>query len=158
MVRMNWTETLFVSGNVCVLAIFYTLLGSLVSYVMYHIFDTHDSNWEKRPVWFQLTDVSLETSVLALVAFWSAQIIEIAPPVFPVRKELDVLADSYVSGIFFIFAIFLFLDELTTKYKYLFEKIFTPYFNKIFPQYGSIIDFSLSYTPRKTDEEKDTTM
>jgi hypothetical protein len=158
MVRMNWKEVFFVSGNACILAIFYTLLGSLVSYVMYHIFDTHDDKWEKRPLWFQLTDVSLETALLSIVAFWSAQIIEIAPPVFPVRKELDVLVDSYISGIFFIFAIFLFLDELTTKYKYLFERIFKPFFNKIFPQYGSIIDFSLSYTPRKTDEEKDRAM
>lgn len=152
MIQMNWTETLFVSGNVCVLAIFYTLFGCLVSYVMYHIFDTHDSNWENRPLWFQLSDVSLETAILSLVAFWSAQLIEIAPPVFPVRKELDILVDSYVSGIFFIFAIFLFLDELTTKYKYLFEKIFKPHFNRIFPQYGSIVDFSLSYQPRKTDK------
>jgi hypothetical protein len=123
---------------------------------MYHIFDTHDSNWEKRPLWFQLSDVSLETAILSLVAFWSAQLIEIAPPVFPVRKELDILVDSYVSGIFFIFAIFLFLDELTTKYKYLFDKLLKPHFNKIFPQYGSIIDFSLSYQPRKTDKTNST--
>ena len=156
MVKMSWKETLFVSGNVCVLAIFYTLLGSLVSYIMYHIFDTHDAKWEKRPLWFQVSDVAIETSILALVSFWSAQIIEIAPPVFPVRKDLDVLADSYISGIFFIFAIFLFLDELTTKYKYLFEKIFRPYFYKLFPKYGSIVDFSLSYEPRKTDKSKST--
>jgi hypothetical protein len=153
---MNWKEIFFVSGNACVLAIFYTLLGCLVSYAMYHIFDTHDANWEKRPLWFQLSDVAIETSVLSLVSFWTAQLIEIAPPVFPVRKELDILVDTYISGIFFIFAVFLFLDELTTKYKYLFERIFKPYFNKLFPKYGSIIDFSLSYAPRKTDKSKST--
>jgi len=154
MVRITWKESLFVSGNVCVLAIFYTLFGMVISYIMYYIFDTHDAIWEKRPLWFQLSDVSLETAILSLVAFWTAQLIEITPPVFPVRKELDILVDSYISGVFFIFAIFLFLDELTTKYKYLFEKIFRPHFNKIFPQYGSIIDFSLSYNSRKTDKTK----
>jgi hypothetical protein len=123
---------------------------------MYHIFDTHDNKWEQRPLWFQLSDVALETAILSLVAFWSAQLIDISPPVFPVRKGLDILVDSYVSGIFFIFAIFLFLDELTTKYKYLFEKLFKPHFNKLFPQYGSIIDFSLSYKPRKTDKFEST--
>jgi hypothetical protein len=155
---MSWKEMLFVTGNASVLAIFYTLFGSLVSYMMYHLFDTYDKNWEKRPLWFQLSDVALETSMLSVIAFWSGQLIEIAPPVFPVRRELDVLVDGYISGIFYIFAIFLFLDELTSKYRYLFEKIFEPYFNKIFPQYGSIIDFSLSYTPRKTDETKHTAM
>jgi hypothetical protein len=72
------------------------------------------------------------------------------------KYNQDILVDSYVSGIFFIFAIFLFLDELTTKYKYLFDKLLKAHFNKIFPQYGSIIDFSLSYTPRKTDKTNST--
>lgn len=151
---MNWTETGFVTMNAAILAVFYTLLGVLLSYLMYHMFDSFDDTWkEERSLTFQLTDVSLEISILSIIAFWSAHIIEIAPPFFPVRKELDTLVDGYISGIFYIFAIFIFMDELTEKLKFLFEKMFNAPFSKYFPQHGSIIDLSLSYTPRKGKTE-----
>lgn len=154
---MNWTETGLITLNAAILAVFYTLLGVLLSYVMYHMFDSFDDSWkEDRSLAFQLTDVSLEISILSIIAFWSAHIIEIAPPFFYVRKELDTLVDGYISGIFYIFAIFIFMDELTDKLKFLFEKMFNSGFSKYFPQYGSIIDLSLSYTPptSKTETRK----
>lgn len=151
---MNWRETGLITLNAAILAVFYTLLGVLLSYVMYHLFDSFDEKWkEERSLAFQLTDVSLEISILSIVAFWSAHIIEIAPPFFYVRKELDTLVDGYISGIFYIFAIFIFMDELTDKLKYLFRKLFENYFEKYFPQYGSVIDLSLSYTPSKSKTE-----
>jgi hypothetical protein len=154
---MNWTETGLVTMNAAILAVFYTLLGVLLSYVMYHMFDSFDDDWkEKRTLTFQLTDVSLEISILSIIAFWSAHIIELAPPFFHVRKELDTLVDGYISGIFYIFAIFIFMDELTDKLKFLFEKMFNSPFSKYFPQHGSIIDLSLSYTAptSKTETRK----
>lgn len=151
---MNWTETGLITLNAAILAVFYTLLGVLLSYAMYHMFDSFDDKWkEERSLAFQLTDVSLEISILSIVAFWSAHIIEIAPPFFYVRKELDTLVDGYISGIFYIFAIFIFMDELTDKLKYLFRKLFETYFEKYFPQHGSIIDLSLSYTPPSSKTE-----
>lgn len=151
---MNWTETGLITLNSAILAVFYTLLGVLLSYLMYHMFDSFDDKWkEERSLTFQLTDVSLEISILSIVAFWSAHIIEIAPPFFYVRKELDTLVDGYISGIFYIFAIFIFMDELTDKLKFLFEKMFNAPFSKYFPQYGSIIDLSLSYTPPTSKTE-----
>jgi hypothetical protein len=118
-----------------ILAIFYTLLGVTVSFVLYHLFDSFDETWkEERSLLFKLTDVSLEIGFLSIVAFWSAHIIELAPPFLPVRKELDLLVDGYISGIFYVFAIFVFMDELTQKLKYLFENLFGVHFWKTIPQ------------------------
>jgi len=156
MVRMNVVETGFVGTNAIFLAIFYTIFGALLSYVMYHLFNEFDETWKQKTLLFQLGDVGLEVSILASVALWSTEIIKIAPSFLPVRKELDLLVDNYISGIFFIFAVFVFMDQLTEKLKYLFARILGPTFNKIFPQYGSIIDLSLSYSPRKTDKSKST--
>ena len=153
MVRMNGKETLFVSLNAALLAIFYSLLGVLVSYVLYYLFDEYNEEWQKKSMWYKLFDVSLEISLLSIISFWSGQLIEIYPPIFPVRKQLDVLVDSFVSGIFYIFAVFLFMDSLTGKLKYLFHELFEVYFSNIFPKYGSIIDLSLSYSPIEKTEK-----
>jgi hypothetical protein len=142
-----------VTINVAVLAIFYTIFGSVISYIMYHIFDEFDEDWKKRSELYKFTDVFIEIIIISLSAFWSAHIIEKLPPFFSVRKELDILVDGYISGIFFIFAMFLFLDELTEKLKFLHDEYLGPHVGKILPQHGSIVDMSLSYTPpRKTDE------
>lgn len=149
---MNYSEMFRVTANSALLAIFYTLLGVLVSFVLYHVFDEWNDDWKKKSVTYQLTDVSLEIAFLSFIAFWSAHIIEIAPPVIPVRKELDLLVDGYISGIFYVFAVFVFMDDLTEKLKYLYSTLLGKHFESIFPKYGSIVDLSLSYTPpRKTN-------
>jgi len=146
------TEMIYMTVNAGVLAIAYTFFGSFISYIMYHIFDEYNETWKKRSELYKFIDVLVEIIVIAIAAFWSARIIEKMPPFMPVRKELDILVDGYISGIFFIFAIFLFLDELTEKLKYLHHDYLGPHVSKVFPQYGSLIDFSLSYTPpRKTE-------
>ena len=149
---MNYSEMFRVTINSALLAIFYTLLGVLVSFVLYHVFDEFDDEWKKKSVTYKVTDVSLEIAFLSFIAFWSAHIIEIAPPVIPVRKELDLLVDGYISGIFYVFAVFVFMDDLTEKLKYLYNTLLGKHFESIFPQYGSILDLSLSYSPpRKTN-------
>ena len=152
---MNYAEIWRVTANAAALAIFYTLLGVLISFVLYHVFDEYDDAWKKRSTAFQLADVSLEISILSIIAFWSAHIIELAPPLFYVRKTLDILVDGYISGIFYIFAVFIFMDDLTSKLKHLYNGSLGKQFASVFPQYGSILDLSLSYTPpRKTNETK----
>lgn len=149
---MNYGEMLRVTANSAFLAIFYTLLGVLVSFVLYHVFDEWNDDWKKKSLTYQLTDVSLEIAFLSFIAFWSAHIIEIAPPVIPVRKELDLLVDGYISGIFYVFAVFVFMDDLTEKLKHLYNTFLGKHFESIFPKYGSIVDLSLSYSPpRKTN-------
>jgi len=152
---MSFDETWRVTANAAALAIFYTLLGVLISFVLYHLFDEYNDDWKKRSTIFQVADVSLEISILSVIAFWSAHIIELAPPLFYVRKSLDSLVDGYISGIFYIFAVFMFMDDLTSKLKHLFNESFGKHFASIFPQHGSILDLSLSYSPpRKTNESK----
>jgi hypothetical protein len=88
--------------------------------------------------------------------YWATIFIQGVPPFFHVRKELDLMVDNFVAGIFIVYAVMVFLDELTAKLKYIFDKSLERYFSKIFPQYGSILDLSLSYEKpkRKTEENK----
>lgn len=154
MVRIKSSEFFSINVNIIVLAIFYTLFGAILSYILYYIFDEYNDDWKKKSLGFQLADVGIELSVIATVAFWSSEIIKAFPPFLHVRKELDTLVDEYISGIFFIFAVFVFMDQLTDKLKFLFEKNLAPLFNKLFPQFGSIVNLTLSYSPRKTDKDK----
>jgi hypothetical protein len=110
---MNTFEVLGVTINAALLAIMYTILGGFVSYIFYNIFDEFNDDWKKRSTLHKIGDVSIEISIVAIIAFWSAQFVGKMPPFIPVRKDLDRLVDNYISGIFFIFAIFLFIDELT---------------------------------------------
>ena len=144
---MSMYEALGVTVNAGVLAVFYTIFGALISYIFYHIFDEFDDEWKKRSELYKFSDVTFEIVVIAVIAFWSARFIELFPPFFPVRKELDTMVDGYISGIFFIFAIFLFINELTDKLKYLHEEYLGKHIVKIIPQHGSLIDMTLSYEP-----------
>lgn len=150
MVRMNWKEIFFVTLNSLTLALWYTGFGILISFILYYLFEEFDDDWKKRSIAYKITDVSLEIAMLAAIAFWTARFVKISPPFFPVRKELDIMVDDYISGIFFLFSIFIFMDGLTDKLKYLFHSYIGPLFETIFPKYGSIVDMNLSFT-RKTE-------
>ena len=145
---MSWKEALYVTINASLLAVMYTLFGALISYIFYHIFDEFDENWKKRSELYKITEVTVEVVIIAIIAFWSAFYIEKLQPFIAVRKQLDTLVDGFISGIFFIFAIFLFIDQLTDKLKYLYNDYLGEHAGRFFPQYGSIIDFSLSYKPK----------
>lgn len=142
-----------VTLNLGILAVMYTILGALYSYVFYHIFDEFDEKWEKRSDLFKFSDVCLELFLVSVCAFWTSQTVKTVTPFFPIGHKYDRIVDDYISGIFFIFAIFIFLDDLSEKLKSLYEIHLGKHFEKLFPQHGSIIDFSLSYTPNsKTDK------
>jgi hypothetical protein len=145
--RMSTIELIGVTINAGLLAIMYTMFGALISYLFYHIFDEFNDDWKKRSELYKFADVSLEIVIISVIAFWSAHVIEKLPPFFHVRKELDTLVDGYISGIFFIFSIFLFINDLTEKLKFLHEDYLGEHIAKILPQHGSIIDMSLSYEP-----------
>jgi hypothetical protein len=147
---------LFLSLNVGILAIFYTVLGGVLSYIMHHLFDEFDKDWKYKSLSYQMFDVCVELVLIGLVAFWTIFYIRDAPPVFPVSKEMDSFVDSYVSGIFFSFSLFLFFGDLESKIKYLYEKAVDPIVKKNFPTKGSILDGSLTYESRKTDKSKST--
>ena len=146
----NAQEVINISLNASFLALSYTLFGALISYIFYYIFDEFNDKWKKRSELYKFADVTVEITLIALAAFWALQIIQPLPPLFKVKKTIDIMIDSYISGIFFVFAIFLFLDQLTEKLKFLHHEYLGGHFKFIFPQYGHLLDFSLSYTPPKT--------
>jgi hypothetical protein len=115
-------KILAISMNAGLLAIFYTVFGGILSYVLYYIFDEHDDVWEEQPTWWQLSTVGLEIITIAVIGLWSALLIRDAPPIFHVSNEWDIFVDSYISGVFFAFAMFLFLDNMSSKLKYLYRK------------------------------------
>jgi hypothetical protein len=151
--RISLRDSIGVTINAGLLAILYTIFGGFISYLFYHIFDEFNETWKKRTQIYKITDVCVELVTVAIIAFWSSHFIEILKPFFPVRKELDSLVDGYISGIFFVFAMFLFLDDLTEKIKFLHDEYLGKHMSKLLPQHGSIVDLSLSYTPlSKTDK------
>ena len=145
---------IFTSFNIGILAIFYTLLGGVLSYVMHFLFDEFDDSWKAKTTLYKVYDVSVELVVIGLIAFWLVYFIRDAPPIFHVTKSMDELVDTYISGVFFSFSLFLFFGDLESKIKYLYEKAVDPIMKKHFPTKGSILDGSLTFETRKTEENK----
>jgi uncharacterized membrane-anchored protein len=130
---MELIEIIGVTLNTGILAVFYTVLGGVISYLLYYFIDEHDEEWENKSTLYQVGDVSIQLAVVGTIAFWITYIIKEAPPIFPVTRELDSLVDTYMSGLFFAYAMFLFLDFLDSKIKFLYHKVFDTHLEKMFP-------------------------
>jgi hypothetical protein len=139
------------SLNIALLSIFYAFLGGVVSFVFHYLFDEFDDSWKKKSDAFQLFDIAVEVSLLALIAFWTVFTINTSAPIFPVRHHMAAFVDTYTSGMFFIYAIFLFMNDLGEKLKYTYEKYMDTPFKKMVPTVGSILDLSLRFPASKTD-------
>lgn len=124
---MKTSEILGVTLNVSILAIFYTALGGIISYLLYHFVNKHDEDWEKQPTWYQVYDVAFQLSAIGILTFWITYNMREAAPIFPISKKLDLLVDTYTSGLFFAYAMFLFIDYLDSKIKFLYTKFFDSY-------------------------------
>lgn len=130
---MKPAEVLGVTLNVSILAIFYTALGGIISYLLYFFVDEHDEEWEKKSTAYQVYDVSFQLAIIGILTFWITYLMREAAPIFPVSKELDLLVDTYVSGLFFAYAMFLFIDYLDSKIKFLYHKMFDSHISKFVP-------------------------
>ncbi len=131
---MQLTEILGGTLNIAILACFYTLFGALISYLLFHIFDDFNEEWQKASLGYQLLDISAELSLIGIIAFWSSYIVKVSPPIFHVQQTLDHDVDTYISGLFFAYAMFLFLEDLSNKIKFLHTTYFTQHVEKIIPQ------------------------
>ena len=147
-------ERLAITGNAAILAVLHTAYGAFISYVLYYLFDEFDDAWKARSSLYQIIDVSVEIMLIAICGYWASEVTELIPPFFPTSKHNELAVDNWISGIFFVIALFLFLDELTEKLKYIQNKFFEDLFSWIFPKYGSIVDMNLSYTPTTEEELK----
>jgi hypothetical protein len=73
---------------------------------------------------------------------------------FAVNKVLDREVDTYISGLFFAFAMFLFLGDLTEKIKYIYEQFLKTNFVRIFPEDWSVM--KMIFGSRKMENNKST--
>jgi hypothetical protein len=149
---MNLSEIIGGTLNVGLLALFYTIFGAFISYLIFHLFDDYDKEWENSGLLYQTADVSAELSLVGIIAFWTTYIIRENPPIFQVSVQLDRDVDTYISGLFFAFAMFMFLEDLSTKIKFLYEKFLKVHFVRIFPEKWSII--KSIFGSRKTEQTK----
>jgi hypothetical protein len=149
-------DSAFLSINIGILAIVYTFLGAMVSYVFYYIFDEYDPaektgmEWETKSTLYQLYDIFVELAVLGIVAFWISFWLGHVP-MLPVHIQYEQFVDSYTVGMFFMYTVFIFMVGLDDKLRFMFNKGLGPLFDYIMPDEGSILDFSLRYS---TPEEK----
>jgi len=145
---------MLISFNIALLAVFYTSLGGFLSYLIYYLFEDHNENWEdNRSLVYQLIDVIIELSIVGIIAFWVTYGFKEAAPLVPMSKDLDSLVDTYISAVFFGYSMFMFLDQLTSKIKYVFNKLFKSYFDKVLFPDGSILDIPAKLLSRKTDTQ-----
>lgn len=120
---MKLSEFLLVSLNIAILTVFYTVFGGVLSFGLEKIFTQYDEKWKSQSLSFKFGEVSLELIIIGLVAYWSMFFVEKAPPIFPVSKKFDESVDTYISGVFFVYAIFLFFDHLWNKIKNIYDHI-----------------------------------
>jgi hypothetical protein len=140
--------------NVAILAIFYTGFGAFMSYLLFHLFDDFGKEWQEQGILYQTADIATELSLAGSIAFWTTSIIKDAPPMFSVSKALDKEVDTYISGLFFAFAMFVFLEDLTKKIKYLYEKFLRTQFVKLFPEDWSVM--KMIFGSHKTENKNST--
>jgi small-conductance mechanosensitive channel len=114
---------LMVCLNIAILAAFYTGFGGLLSFGLKNVFYKLDENWQTFNLSFKIGEVLLEIVVIGIIAYWSMFFIEKAPPIFPVSKKFDKSVDTYISGIFFAYAIFLFFGDLSHKIQYIYTEL-----------------------------------
>jgi hypothetical protein len=151
---MDFTEVVYGSLNIAILAIFYTVFGAIISFFIYHLFDDFDKEWENSGLMYQCFDIGVELSIVGSIAYWTTAFIRDHPPLIPISRELDRQIDTYISGLFFAFAMFLFLGDLSTKIQYLYKTYLQTHFVKVFPEKWSITRW-MRKTELKKDSSKD---
>jgi hypothetical protein len=149
---MQVSEIIGGSLNIMILAVFYTVLGAFMSYILFHLFDDYGKEWEEQGILYQTADVVTELTFVGAIAFWTTKVIKEYPPVFTIHTSLDREIDVYISGLFFAFAMFMFLNDLTTKIKYVYEKFLKTQFVRMFPEQWSIM--KMIFGTRKTESNK----
>jgi len=146
------SDALAVTANIVIFSLLYAAAGAILSFVLYYTFDVYDPEnkqgmeWELKGLLFQLFDVIVEIAIISVVAFWLVHHINTSAPIIPVRRGLEGFIDSYTSGLFFMFTIFIFLDDLGEKLKYIFHRALGSTFDLVFPAEGSVLDGTLKYS------------
>jgi hypothetical protein len=159
--KLSRGDSMRVTANIALFAIVYTMAGAVLSYVLWYLFDPYDPYdetelgkkrikiWEEKGILFNLYDIAVELIIIAITAFWLTYYLDTAAPIIPVRSGLEDFIDSYTSGTFFMFAVFVFLDDISYKMKYVFNTMFGDFLDYWVPEEGSILDLSVKYSDRQ---------
>ena len=107
--------------NLIVLGVFYVVLGFLVSYGIGLFFPDYTEEWKKEPLWLRVADVTAEVSLLVVASFWVTYFVRFVIPVIPLKPSLEHYLEQYAGNTMFIYAIFIFFNDLSDKLIYLFQ-------------------------------------
>jgi hypothetical protein len=153
--NLLWSDVGAITANIGMLAIFYAFLGSLMSFVFYYLFDEYEPDdkqgleWEKKSILYQVLDLCIEIVLISASSFWVVFTINERFPIFPIRTQFASYIDTYSTGLFFMYLVFVFVDSFGNKLNHIFKKHLSPLFDYLLPQEGSIVNLSLSYSKRK---------
>lgn len=107
--------------NLVVLGLLNAGLGFFVSYGIGLLFPDFTDEWKKEPAWIQWSDVIAEISLLVIAAFWVMYLVRFIIPVVPLKPSLEHYIEEYGSNFMFLYAIFIFFDDLADKMLFLFR-------------------------------------
>ena len=107
--------------NLVVLGLLNAGLGFFVSYGIGLLFPDFTDVWKKEPAWIQWSDVIAEISLLVIAAFWVTYLVRFIIPVVPLKPSLEHYIEEYGSNFMFLYAIFIFFDDLADKMLFLFR-------------------------------------
>ena len=107
--------------NLVVLGLFNAGLGFFVSYAIGVLFPDFTDEWKKEPAWIQWSDVIAEISLLVIAAFWVTYLVRFIIPIVPLRPALEHYVEQYAGNFMFLYAIFIFFDDLSDKMIFLFK-------------------------------------
>jgi hypothetical protein len=110
--------------NLVFVAIFYVFLGAAVSFTLWNIFPRFDEAWKQSSWTYKLADVSAEISIIVIVAFWLTYFVNSMIPVLHVSPMLEWYIESFGAQVVFLYAIFIFMENLDDKLIEVFEEIF----------------------------------
>jgi hypothetical protein len=88
---------------------------------MWRIFPAFDADWEKQSNLYQLTDVTVEISLIVIVLFWVTYLVNSFIPVIPMSQGLESYLESFGGQTMFIYAVFIFLEGLDEKLKHVYH-------------------------------------
>ena len=107
--------------NLVILGLLNAALGFFVSYGIGLLVPDFTDEWKKEPAWVQWSDVIAEISLLVIAAFWVTYLVRFIIPVVPLRPSLEHYIEEYGSNFMFLYAIFIFFDDLSDKMLFLFR-------------------------------------
>lgn len=107
--------------NLVILGLLNAALGFFVSYGIGLLFPDFTDEWKKEPAWVQWSDVITEVSLLVIAAFWVTYLVRFIIPVVPLRPSLEHYIEEYGGSFMFLYAIFIFFDDLSDKMLFLFR-------------------------------------